>query len=163
MRNDLESLNPGKLAAQACHVGHAVAGYFRNLEHFTKDPVTSTEVATCNLIKMWKEWESSTSQYFGTTICLAADQRFVESLQAAKEVSFRNDVLVDTIIDPTYPCKIPLEIAKYLNGKLTVPDNIIVRENDAILLRPEMVGGYVFGNKDNPYMSLLLGGLKLYP
>jgi hypothetical protein len=57
MRNDLPSLNPGKLAAQAAHVANVA-------------------VKNANP-KIRKEWESQTKQHFGTTIVLGADRKFL--------------------------------------------------------------------------------------
>jgi hypothetical protein len=59
MRNDLPSLNPGKLAAQAAHVANVA-------------------VKNANP-KIRKEWESQTMQHFGTTIVLGADRKFLDT------------------------------------------------------------------------------------
>lgn len=61
MRNDLRSLNPGKLAAQAAHCANAC-------------------VAKMKGHKALREWEKESRQSFGTTIVLGAGRRFIRGL-----------------------------------------------------------------------------------
>lgn len=58
MRNDLPSLNPGKLAAQAAHVANVA------VKRGARDVV--------------RRWERQTRQGFGTTIVLGAELDFIE-------------------------------------------------------------------------------------
>lgn len=61
MRNDLPSLNPGKLAAQAAHCANACVARMRG--H-----------------KALLVWERQSRQSFGTTIVLGAGLRFIAGL-----------------------------------------------------------------------------------
>lgn len=61
MRNDLPSLNPGKLAAQAAHCANACVARMRG--H-----------------KALRAWERQSRQSFGTTIVLGAGRRFISDL-----------------------------------------------------------------------------------
>lgn len=61
MRNDLPSLNPGKLAAQAAHCANAC-------------------VAAMKGSAILREWQRETPQSFGTTIVLGAGRTFIEGL-----------------------------------------------------------------------------------
>lgn len=58
MRNDLPSLNPGKLAAQAAHVANVAVKRGDR--------------------KIVRRWERQTTQSFGTTIVLGAPLAFIE-------------------------------------------------------------------------------------
>lgn len=61
MRNDLPSLNPGKLAAQAAHCANACVAKMKN---------------TALLL----QWQRQSKQSFGTTIVLGAGRRFIDNL-----------------------------------------------------------------------------------
>jgi hypothetical protein len=74
MRDDLPSLNPGKLAAQAAHCANACVAKMRKADS-----------------AMLRKWERESSQDFGTTIVLGAGRRFIASLP-------------NKVWDDTYPC-----------------------------------------------------------
>ena len=146
MRNDIPSMNPGKLAAQACHVGHAF-----------KHEFVKNKQAVKNLGKLFTAWEKQTPQGFGTTITLGATGSIICGYgNGYMEGSFEG-----TVYDPTYPCEIPLEVALDLIGK--VPSDMIVLGNKSFYLRDEIVGAYVFLDKDNLAVQGVIGNLELYP
>ena len=150
MRNDMPSMNPGKLAAQASHVANACVYSIRNSQN-------------SHLKKMLKMWEKETNFGFGTAICLAANE------QKLWEIKHRNPTFhYDIIEDPSYPSYIPTEEAKFLISDKVDKGNsydIIVREDKpmSILLRPEYVGAYLFGDRTNPEIQKAVKGLELYP
>lgn len=74
MRNDLPSLNPGKLAAQAAHCANACVALMEN-----KNPA------------LLLAWQGQSKQSFGTTIVLGAGLRFIAKLP-------------NRVWDDTYPC-----------------------------------------------------------
>lgn len=74
MRNDLPSLNPGKLAAQAAHCANACVAVARK-----KQPA------------LLRQWERESRQAFGTTIVLGAGRRIIEAMP-------------NRVWDDTYPC-----------------------------------------------------------
>jgi peptidyl-tRNA hydrolase len=89
MRNDMASLNPGKACAAAAHAAnHAahVLGKPKLLGNYTK----------------YQEWASQTSQQFGTTIVLEANNATILSVL---DHAFSDGVDCDCIIDPTYPIR----------------------------------------------------------
>lgn len=83
-------------------------------------------------------WASETTQGFGTAIVLGVDISTLENIiSSANEYGIINDV----VIDPSYPMR---------DGDVTHFLNIITC-------------GYVFGDKNDPIMQWLLGGLSLHP
>ena len=93
MRNDMDSLNPGKGMAQAAHAAN----------HFTDkvklEFVDDSKTIHYNFIK---NWLNQTSQGFGTTIVLGAKISDIEEL-VKFAVSGDRRLYGDMIIDPTYP------------------------------------------------------------
>lgn len=81
MRNDLPSLNPGKLAAQAAHCANA---FVASAKWRDSRPL--------------KRWQKQSSQSFGTTITLGAHREFIAALPDGQ------------VWDNTYPCEIPHEV-----------------------------------------------------
>ena len=61
MRDDIPSMNPGKLAAQASHVSNACVNRIKKSKNR-------------KLKSMLKEWELQTDNGFGTAICLATNE-----------------------------------------------------------------------------------------
>jgi len=151
MRNDIPSMNPGKLAAQAAHVANAFEYEFNKSGSAKK-----------NLGKLYKAWKNQTKQGFGTTICLGAneDQFLFQGRNLGN--GYLNGCFSGEVYDPTYPCSIPIEVADYLNQS-NLSQQIIFKEDSAIFLRNELVGMYVFGDKENEEVQFLVGGLELYP
>lgn len=92
MRNDLDSMNPGKACAQAAHAANQFVELNRD------DPFV-------------KEWQNSTIGGFGTTLVFGAPKHIVEDISDAIEKIFGyENVMTERIIrgivnDPTYPVK----------------------------------------------------------
>src|SRR5260221_1273258 len=94
MRNDLPSMNPGKLAAQAAHVANQ---FVQDLAKRCKQ--YPDEKYFFNLYKEWKE-----DRGFGTTITLGSGLFNINKLGAGDL-----DILSGIVYDPTYPMQIPYE------------------------------------------------------
>lgn len=93
MRTDLDSLNPGKMAAQACHAANWA-------------------VSLCSVRneQLYYEWKTETIQNFGTTIVLNGG--LMENIQSIlDEIEVENFLIENTadkaicgvVHDPTYP------------------------------------------------------------
>lgn len=103
MRNDLNSLNPGKACAQAAHAANMC-------------------VATCpsTFAPLLLLWEQETKQGFGTTIVLGVNEAELrETVAAAKDVGLHAGI----VHDPTYPLRdgkvthyIPLDTCAFIFG-----------------------------------------------
>lgn len=87
MRSDMASLNPGKMAAQACHAA--------NMMH---DAVLQA-VSLDNLLQRWL----SQGCGFGTTLVLDAgtEEKLLEIVHLARGCS--QDVWTGSVLDSTYP------------------------------------------------------------
>ncbi len=147
MRNDIPSMNPGKLAAQASHVSNACVYNIKNNKNK-------------KINGMLKIWENQTVQGFGTAICLSVTEKDIFDIS----VFNRENFIFDYVYDPSYPCYIPTEVAKFMHSATLEKDGyqVIVKDGEnSIFLRPELVGAYMFGDKEE--MSKYVERFKLYP
>ena len=143
MRNDLPSLNPGKLAAQAAHCANA----FVASKRWRNTP-------------MLKRWQKQTEFSYGTTIVLGAPLCFFTDDDT--------EVAMDNLVyDPSYPCEVPREVADFfvMEEGHAVPHGkykwsfTVTNGGRGILLRPELVGAFEFGEEQPEYLK----ALSLYP
>lgn len=86
MRNDMDSLNPGKAVAQGAHAANMFTKFMENHNSPYK--------------KEYKKWLGGRG--YGTTITLSASQEQIEEL-TSKVVE--DDYPYDQVIDQTYPLK----------------------------------------------------------
>jgi hypothetical protein len=100
MRDDMQSLNPGKAMAQACHAAnafmHSVNGGFVS-SGFSLDTDTVSSART---------WSRQTSQGFGTTITLAGKIADIEHTVLNMNSYYQVGAVPafgELILDPTYP------------------------------------------------------------
>jgi len=168
MRNDLPSMNPGKLAAQAAHVAQAFTMHINNTCQSNYPPIEHIEGSLGDLYVKWLA-----DRAFGTTITLGANIDFIDEMIFNSSKS--NQWLMNTVNDPTYPMSIPYEAGKALKHYGWVEDCVDPKESlhdfihvddenkTAVFLRDCTVGGYVFGDKDSPDIQTFLKDLKLYP
>jgi hypothetical protein len=117
MRNDLPSLNPGKLAAQAAHVANVAAKRGNR--------------------KVLRAWERQTTQGFGTTIVLAAPLKFIES-------SMRSTMVWDPTYPCEIPFEVGVHLAATSQRKNIYLDRPRRR---AFYLRKEIVGAWTLGDR----------------
>ena len=84
------------------------------------------------------KWMNSTDQGFGTVLVLEVNEKQLNShVEAAKSAGF----IANIVNDPTYP----------------------VRDGTACHFIPVDTCGYVFGDKNDITLQLLLGDLSLHP
>lgn len=150
MRNDLPSLNPGKLAAQASHV---------------------TSVFTANVdkkSKLYTEWSSQTEYNYGTVICLESSYENLNYI--GRKFTNKN---FGYVYDPTYPCKVDKEIGEYFLNNAYVNEGMFFFEKELnsenlteyYLLRNELVGAYYFcdrSNESDQLYQFIKNNFKLY-
>ena len=137
MRSDLDSLNPGKMVAQGAHAANQAAFEMRKLRERVKHPnsggATKT-VANDRLLDMFEQWETSTPDGFGVTLCLdVTGEELPLVVNAAQSCGFAAGVTHD----PSYP----------------------LRDGGVTHSLPLDTCGYVFGNK--PDLGILLGQFDL--
>ena len=82
MRDDMESMNPGKGMAQASHASNAFVH------------------AIDKKLPSYKQWAGETNQGFGMVLVLAVNEA---QMRTAVEVSKSVGFIADVVNDPTYP------------------------------------------------------------
>lgn len=128
MRQDLDSLNPGKKVAQGAHAANQFVFEFKRDSEKPSYPA--------RMLGLFDQWQSSTPQGFGVTICLGIDgNKLPMVIGAAKKMNLPAGVTHD----PSYP----------------VTDGLVTH------LIPLDTCGYVFGDKDD--LVALLGQFNLLP
>lgn len=104
MRNDMESLNPGKAMAQAAHAANQ---FVQEMSNSKKEDDIDTLV----------DWESD-GKGFGTTIVLEGN---ILEIQDAIELAKSVGIVADMVMDETYPVEdgmvthlLPVETCGYI-------------------------------------------------
>lgn len=116
MRNDLDSMNPGKLAAQCSHASNAFVYAYREL--IQQSSVNQTDDKTAKIHKAFNQWQNQTTQGFGTVLVL---EGLMPDIVNALDTMSSWNYLADVIHDPTYPIVdgsavhyIPLDTCAYV-------------------------------------------------
>ena len=117
MRNDLNSMNTGKIAAQASHASNAfVHHYHAFCQEVNGNPVNLEESKA--IINGFIEWEHATPQGFGTVLVLEGKMPAIAStIGIMKSMGY----VAGVVHDPTYPIvdgevvhHIPLDTCGYV-------------------------------------------------
>lgn len=95
MRTDLLSMNSGKGMAQASHASNAFIHQVNKRFH----PV-DLQLQTNSLFNAVNEWETTTTQGFGTVLVL---QSTMNDIKKTIDIFKSLDYLADVVHDPTYP------------------------------------------------------------
>lgn len=157
MRTDLASMNVGKLAAQACHSGSAFAQQMDNI--IPSDAKESSDR------HMYNKWKRETPQGFGTVLVLAVNESEMRSaVKIAQKVGF----VADVIHDPTYPILVPPELGRTVRtdySRYKPEDDVYIRpgETDNYVTIDEDTCVYIFGDKNDPMLTAILGNFPLHP
>lgn len=140
MRSDLESLNPGKMVAQGAHAANQFAygmnGIGKVLEQDANSPNHEPAAKPWHsaAYNLFAQWQTSTPQGFGVTICLdVSGDKLPLIVRAAQQAHFAAGVTHD----PSYPL---------LDGRV-------------LHLLPLDTCGFVFGDKSD--LRILLGQFDL--
>jgi peptidyl-tRNA hydrolase len=116
-RNDLDSMNSGKLAAQCSHASNAFINHARK-HKMPNYSVTTTAVLGDNFIDDTTAWENETTQGFGTVLVLEGS---MNKIKPVVEIFKRLNYIAGIVHDPTYPIldgqvvhHIPLDTCSYI-------------------------------------------------
>lgn len=117
MRNDLDSMNPGKAIAQGSHASNAFVHHFHGFaqQYNSQSVHEGIHTATMN---GFNEWENSTHQGFGTVLTLEGRMSdFTSIVNIFKSLGY----IANVVHDPTYPIVdgevvhyIPLDTCAYV-------------------------------------------------
>lgn len=117
MRTDLESMNPGKMAAQACHAANQFVFRINEYATLCKEAFPN---ALSGRVADFEEWQASTPDGFGTTIILDGGS-ISDIIEFINEIAPELTVASGIVVDPTYPVRdgsvthlLPLETCAYV-------------------------------------------------
>lgn len=152
MRTDLPSMNSGKAMAQASHASNAFV-------HDVTKTFTKHNKLQGPLQRAVEEWQSETTQGFGTVIVLSVNKKQLTDVFETPSLS--ESMLSNVITDPTYPYIVNNEIAALIDPKLHTVDPIPKNDGTTVLHRKETTCGYIFGTKED--CKPVIGHLSLHP
>lgn len=145
IRNDLQSMSPGRCMAQAAHAANAVVHKF------------STNINV-------RQWQKQTMQGFGTTIVLSASAEKIGELFTKTDL--KKWSVKDWVTDPEYVIRVSHEVANLLHQNYDAKfctfefDYDLADEKTTAIVRAEMTCAYVLGTKEE--LAPFLGELPLY-
>ena len=134
-RNDIQSMNCGKLAAQTSHASSA-------LEHKFKDVSYNNE-----LFYTYNTWKSETNQGFGTVLVLSCDK--YQLVDIIHKVSNKNNIMSDIVVDPTYPYIVNKEISSLIPFDYDTKERVYKEDGSVVMFRSETTCAYIFGMKND--------------
>lgn len=151
MRNDLPSMNPGKMAAQASHASNAFSHYMR-IERCDEDDAIECE-------DLYNIWANQTPQGFGTVFVRSVNK---DQMRSAVQVSKAVGLYAGVVNDPTYPYRVDSEVAKLVDPSVHTlnPSN---SGSVTTLFRSEDTCAWVFGMKGDTLLDAVVGRFPLYP
>lgn len=117
--------------------GMAQASHASNAFVHAMTPGSLDKAVTSKNI-LFEKWTASTVQGFGTVLVLGVNEL---EMRTAVSMAMRLGFVADVIHDPTYP----------------------VRDGEICHMLPLDTCAYVFGDKNDPVLSALLGNFNLHP
>lgn len=117
VRNDIDSMNPGKAIAQGSHASNAFVHHYHAFSQSANTQRISNDIGAASL-KAFYEWELSTGQGFGTVLTLEGKMSDINTTIATfNELGY----IAGIVHDPTYPIvdgsvvhHIPLDTCAYV-------------------------------------------------
>jgi hypothetical protein len=145
VRNDLQSLNPGKAMAQAAHASNQLVHEFGDREEV-------------------KEWQAQ-SRGFGTTIVLAANGLEIKNtINKSKGLIFSAfKIPVGLVYDDTYPYITTKEIQRLIPKRVHTAPAMERTNGEVILFRKELTCGYLLMNSSTEAQLQLVRDFSLHP
>lgn len=157
IRNDLDSLNPGKAVA---HGAHAANQFTHEMDEYLSANLNtecSSTVSDIMLDRMYQTWKKSANG-FGTTIALSVNYReLTTAVQIAKTFS---TLRAGETVDPTYPYILHKEYADLIRHTDEYPPSPL-SNGMMMCLREEVTAAYIFGDKSETKM--IVGNFSLMP
>ena len=152
VRNDLQTMNPGKAEA---HSGHAAVAF---VEKTLVVPLLAG-TAHKDIDPLVWQWRTATTQGFGTQINLNAN---FKQMKTIVEVSNSLGFVAELVTDTSYPYELPTEAANLIPESTdTLPR--IYKGATTVLFRNEITAAYVFGDKNDSMLEAVIGRFNLKP
>lgn len=134
MRNDMESMNPGKAVAQGAHAANAFV--FNVMQRWNASWNNTSMTLSPTQKDLFIGWQGSSLQGFGVTICLEVNG---DQLEGAVSIAQRSGFIAGIAHDPSYP----------------------IRDGKVVHLLPLNTCGWVFGPKHD--LVPILSQFDLHP
>lgn len=144
VRNDLPSLNSGKLAAQVHHAGVQMLTKYRD-HQLVKDYIA--------------DGIAQGADGFNTTLTLSANATQISA--AMGKVRHLNAVC-DVLIDPTYPFFVDPEIAPLLEANTVVKRVGLTGSGKELFLRQELTCAWALGDRKDLIFKSVFEAFPLY-
>lgn len=126
------------LASMNAGKGMAQASHASNAFVGRITDVDAVELFDDEMFDLYGQWSTETIQDFGTVLVLAVDET---QMRTAVEVAEKLGYVCGVIHDPTYP----------------------LRDGDFCHCLPLDTCAYVFGDKNDPLLSAVVGNFPLHP
>lgn len=149
VRNDLPSMNPGKMAAQVHHAGVQMMA-----QHGKRQLVQ--DYINYGL--------SAGAVYFNTTLVLSAT--LADIIQCGQEAENAGDdvVVFNTVTDPSYPFLVEnMEIANLIPQTETTQIIKVLDNGKVLMVREEVTCAWFVGDRNDERFRSLFLGLDLHP
>lgn len=149
VRNDLPSLNPGKMAAQVHHAGVQMMAKHSN------HPLVKNYI---------KQGKLGGAEQFNTTLVLAAGLQSI--ITAHSTLTNPKNWISWVVVDPTYPFVVDnIEIASLIMCSDVIKPKIVKTLGDGrvLMTREEITCGWFLGDRNDENFKSLFKDFSLYP
>jgi hypothetical protein len=137
MRDDLDSMNPGKAMAQASHASNAFV-HRRGLTESPAIDIRDNKLTQEFLNEeLYLSWSTETTQGFGTVLVLGVNKTEMEQAVAVAKIANYDAEIIN---DPTYP----------------------LQDGDYCHFIPLDTCAYIFGNKEDPVLTAIVQNFELH-
>lgn len=150
VRNDLPSMNPGKMAAQAFHAGNQIAQYCGVSGE--RPTGQRAELARSYL----REGTQQGADGFNTTIGLEANGEQMKALLGKLDAY---PYPYNAVIDPSYPFWMDEELIPFVSG-VTITETRNPDTGMVLATRREMTGVWLIGDRDDVSFRCLVADFK---
>jgi hypothetical protein len=147
VRNDLNSLNPGKAMSQCHHAG------VQMMAKYSTTPIVK-EYIDIGI--------TQGAKHFNTTIVLSGTLDDIDTINM-NSTHIGSTVFGGIIVDPTYPFIVDDEISKLINTTPTVYPVKELGDGKVLWARTEVTCSWYIGDRNDQEFKDLFDGLSLHP
>ena len=147
VRNDLPSMNPGKMAAQVHHAGVQMMVYLQRWKSSLVEEYINAGI-------------ENGAKDFNTTLVLSASLTQIQNAVGIAEKIV--GVPCSIVEDPSYPFFVDPELAPFV-AKDTGVTRVGPAGNRELFVRPEITCGWILLDRNDPVMRSIVGAMPLHP